>query len=216
MTETTTGDGHQRCAWATEEPERPYHDQEWGVPVHDDARLFELLTLEGAQAGLSWNTILRKREGYRRVFRDFDPALVVRLDEEAIAAALADPGIVRHRGKIRSTVANAAAFIAVQQTHGSFDAYLWAFVDGRPQVSRYALDDDPPTTTELSDRISRDLKERGFTFVGSTIVQSFLQACGVRDDHRRECFRAAPRRSASGREIDPTKRKPRPGAPRRR
>jgi DNA-3-methyladenine glycosylase I len=192
MAETTTGDGRVRCAWATEEPARTYHDEEWGVPVHDDARLFELLTLEGAQAGLSWNTILRKRAGYRRVFHDFDPALVARLDEEAIAAAVADPGIVRHRGKIRSTVANAAAFIAVQQTYGSFDAYLWAFVDGRPRISRYALDDDPPTTTELSDQISRDLKRRGFTFVGSTIVQSFLQACGVLDDHRTECFRAAP------------------------
>ena len=180
-----------RCGWAAEEPERTYHDTEWGIAVHDDARLFELLTLEGAQAGLSWTTILRKRAGYRRVFRDFDPAVVAGFTGADVTAAVEDAGIVRHRGKIRSTVANAAAFLAVQREYGSFDAFLWAYVDGRPRISRYALTDDPPTTTELSDRMSRDLRKRGFTFVGSTIVQSFLQACGVLDDHRATCFRAA-------------------------
>jgi DNA-3-methyladenine glycosylase I len=180
-----------RCPWAENEPERTYHDTEWGIPVHDDARLFELLTLEGAQAGLSWTTILRKREGYRRIFHGFDPARVARMSDAEIEAALLDPGIVRHRGKIRSTVANATAFLALQHEHGSFDAWLWAYVDGTPAISRYAPGEDVPTTTDLSDRISRDLRTRGFTFVGSTIVQSFLQACGVRDDHRSTCFRAA-------------------------
>jgi len=181
-----------RCPWAANEPARSYHDAEWGVPVHDDARLFELLTLEGAQAGLSWDTILRKRDGYRRIFRDFDPAIVARFGEDDIAAAVADPAIVRHRGKIRSTVSNAAKFLDVQREFGSFDAFLWAYVAGRPQISRAAPDANVPTTSDLSDRISRDLRARGFTFVGSTIVQSFLQACGVRDDHRATCFRAQP------------------------
>ncbi len=180
-----------RCRWAENEPARTYHDTEWGVPEHDDARLFELLTLEGAQAGLSWDTILRKRDGYRRVFRDFEPAIVARFGEAEIAAAVLDPAIVRHRGKIRSTVTNAAAVLQLQREFGSFDAFLWAYVDGRPQVTRYAPDDVAPTTTELSDRVSRDLRKRGFTFVGSTIVQSFLQACGIRDDHRSTCFRAS-------------------------
>jgi DNA-3-methyladenine glycosylase I len=184
----------RRCPWANDEPARTYHDEEWGVPVHDDARLFELLTLEGAQAGLSWDTILRKRDGYRRVFRGFDPATVAAFGEAEIAAAVADAGIVRHRGKIASTVSNARALLAVQREAGSFDAYLWAFVDGRPEVTRYLDDEDAPTTTPLSDRVSRDLKRRGFTFVGSTIVQSYLQACGLRDDHRATCYRAAPQR----------------------
>jgi DNA-3-methyladenine glycosylase I len=179
-----------RCPWAAKEPELTYHDTEWGVPVHDDRRLFELLTLEGAQAGLSWETILRKRDGYRRVFHNFDPATVARMDNDAVDAAVADPGIVRHRGKIASTVSNASVFLEVQREYGSFDAYLWAFVDGRPRVSRYRPGDDVPATTDLSDSVSKDLRKRGFRFVGSTIVQSFLQACGVRDDHRADCFRA--------------------------
>jgi DNA-3-methyladenine glycosylase I len=178
-----TEDARVRCRWARQEPELTYHDHEWGVPVHDDPRLFELLTLEGAQAGLSWTTILRKREGYRRVFHDFEPARVARFDDVEIAAATADPGIVRHRGKIRAT-------LAVQAAYGSFAAYLWAFVEGRPEVTRFALDEEAPTTTPLSDRVSNDLRARGFAFVGSTIVQSYLQAVGVRDDHRAECFRA--------------------------
>ena len=179
-----------RCPWAIKEPELSYHDTEWGVPVHDDRMLFELLSLEGAQAGLSWNTILRKREGYRRVFRGFDPKAVAGLDAAAIDAAVVDSGIVRHRGKIVATVANASAFLQVQREYGSFDTYLWAFVGGRPCISRYAMRDEVPTTTDLSDAVSADLRKRGFRFVGSTIVQSFLQAAGVRDDHRLTCFRA--------------------------
>jgi len=180
-----------RCPWALKEPALTYHDEEWGVPVYDDRMLFELLTLEGAQAGLSWDTILRKREGYRRVFRGFDPSIVAAFDAAAIDAAVLDPGIVRHRGKIVSAVANAAAVIDVQRAHGSFHAYLWAFVEGRPRVTRRGLEDDVPATTDLSDAVSRDLRRRGFTFVGSTTIQAFLQACGVRDDHRATCFRAA-------------------------
>jgi DNA-3-methyladenine glycosylase I len=188
----------ERCPWARNEPARAYHDTEWGVPLHDDVRLFELLTLEGAQAGLSWDTILRKREGYRRVFRGFEPATVARFSEADIAAAVLDPGIVRHRGKIRSTVTNAAAVLDVQKAFGSLDAFLWAYVDRRPIVSRYPPDQPLPATTELSDRLSRDLRGRGFSFVGSTIVQSFLQACGICDDHRATCFRAhAPATSPS-------------------
>jgi DNA-3-methyladenine glycosylase I len=180
-----------RCPWARKEPELTYHDTEWGVPVHDDRLLFELLTLEGAQAGLSWETILRKRAGYRRIFHGFDPAIVAQMDAAAIDAAVADPGIVRHRGKIVSTVSNAAVFLDVQREYGSFDSYLWAFVDGRPRVHRYGAHEEVPATTDLSDAVSRDLRKRGFRFVGSTIVQAFLQAAGVLDDHRADCFRAA-------------------------
>jgi DNA-3-methyladenine glycosylase I len=163
-----------------------YHDTEWGVPQHDDRRLFEMLTLEGAQAGLSWATILRKRDAYRAAFADFDPAVVAGFDAARIEALATDPGIVRHRGKIASTVSNAAAFLAVQREFGSFAAYLWAYVDGRPVVNRATL----PARTELSDRISADLRNRGFKFVGSTIVYAFLQATGVVDDHQEGCFRA--------------------------
>ena len=180
-----------RCPWAAKEPELTYHDTEWGVPVREDRHLFELITLEGAQAGLSWTTILRKREGYRRVFHDFDPTVVAAFDAAAIEAAVNDPGIVRHRGKIVSTVGNASAFLAVQREHGSFSNYLWAFVDGKPRAGRYAASAEVPATSALSEEVSRDLRKRGFRFVGSTIVQSFLQACGVRNDHRRTCFRAA-------------------------
>jgi DNA-3-methyladenine glycosylase I len=167
------------------------------VPVREDRRLFELLTLEGAQAGLSWSTILRKREGYRRIFLGFDPKKVAALDEAAIEAAVADPAIVRHRGKIRSTVSNAAALVEVAREFGSFSDYLWAFVDGKPEFGAYGPADDAPTTTPLSDRVSKDLRKRGFTFVGSTIVQSFLQACGIRNDHRTDCFRYAGARAKS-------------------
>jgi DNA-3-methyladenine glycosylase I len=190
MSAKIAGDALVRCPWAAKEPERTYHDTEWGVPVHDDSMLFELLTLEGAQAGLSWETILRKREGYRRVFLGFDPAAVAELSDAAIEAAVLDAGIVRHRGKIVSTVGNARAFLAVAREFGTFDAYIWGFVGGVAVVGGYEPSDDPPTTTELSDTVSRDLRKRGFKFVGSTIVQSYLQACGVRNDHRTDCFRA--------------------------
>ena len=184
-----------RCPWAKTEPALSYHDSEWGVPEHDDRQLFELLSLEGAQAGLSWDTILRKRAGYRDLFERFDPAVVACFDAARIAALVLDPRIVRHRGKIASTVANAAAFLAVQTEFSSFAAYLWQFVDGTPVVTRRAMSEELPGRTELSDRVSGDLRARGFSFVGSTIVYAFLQATGVVDDHRAECFRARTGRS---------------------
>lgn len=179
-----------RCSWATREPLLGYHDTEWGVPQHDERALFEMLTLEGAQAGLSWEIILRRRDGYRAAFDGFDPAAVARFDAARIDALVADARIVRHRGKIASTVANAAAFLAIQAEFGSFDAYLWGFVDGRPVVLRRATGERAEARTALSDRIAKDLGRRGFTFVGSTIVYAFLQATGVVDDHEEACFRS--------------------------
>jgi DNA-3-methyladenine glycosylase I len=182
-----------RCAWATTEPGYVrYHDEEWGVPVHDDTRLFEMLTLEGAQAGLSWSTILKKREGYRKAFRGFDPRKVARMTKADEAKLMLDPGIVRNRLKISSTVDNARAFLAVQREHTSFDAYLWAFVDGKPVQGRFRSMKEIPAKTELAERISKDLKKRGFRFVGPTIVYAYLQAVGVVNDHLATCFRRAP------------------------
>lgn len=183
-----------RCGWAksTSPGYLKYHDQEWGRPVHDDRHLFEMLTLEGAQAGLSWSTILRKRENYRRAFARFDPKKVARFDARKRKALMADPGIVRNRLKIDSTVSNARAFLDVQREFGSFDRYLWAFVEGRPVVNRPAGMHGVPARTELSDRVSKDLRKRGFRFVGSTIIYAFLQAVGVVDDHTRDCFRCRP------------------------
>jgi DNA-3-methyladenine glycosylase I len=179
-----------RCAWAGADPLYvAYHDEEWGIPVHDDRQLFEMLTLEGAQAGLSWITILRKREGYRAAFDNFEPAIVAEYGEEKVAALLADPGIVRNRLKIAATIRNARAFLAIQAEHGSFDAYIWRFVDGTPiQNSRRGMG-DIPASTPLSDAISKDLKKRGFTFVGSTIVYAHMQATGMVNDHITDCFR---------------------------
>ena len=177
-----------RCGWAEgSEAMRRYHDEEWGVPSHDDRHLFELLVLEGAQAGLSWSTVLNKRDGYRLAFDGFDPARVARYDEAKVAELLADAGIVRNRLKVRSAVQNARAFLEIQVEQGSFDAYLWNWVGGRPVSNRPRSADDVPASTELSDRISKDLKRRGFTFVGSTIVYSYLQAVGVVDDHLMSC-----------------------------
>ena len=179
-----------RCRWARDadaESQR-YHDEEWGRPVHNDRQLFEMLILEGAQAGLSWSTILHKRAGYRRAFARFDPRKVARFDARRRAALLRDPGIVRNRLKIESTVTNARAFLAVQRELGSFDRYLWAFVGGEPVVTR-RRGGKLPARTALSDRISRDLAQRGFRFVGTTIVYAWLQAVGVVDDHSRDCFR---------------------------
>jgi len=163
-----------------------YHDEEWGAPQHDDRTLFEFVVLEGAQAGLSWSTILNKRARYRQVFHRFDPKKVARYGAADVKRLLADPGIVRNRQKIASAIGNARAFLRVQQEHGSFDRYLWAFVDGAPVVGRGGA---VPARTELSDAISRDLKRRGFSFVGSTIVYALLQAVGVVNDHARDCFR---------------------------
>jgi len=179
-----------RCAWAGTDPLYcDYHDREWGVPVHDDRLLFEFLTLEGAQAGLSWITILRKREAYRAAFAGFDPERVARFDERTIAELLANPGIVRNRLKVHSTVTNARAFLKVQEEFGSFDAYQWRFVDGRPIRNAWRSTSEVPASTPVSDALSRDLKQRGFRFVGSTICYAHMQAVGMVNDHTIDCFR---------------------------
>ncbi|QXE88996.1 DNA-3-methyladenine glycosylase I [Geomonas subterranea] len=179
-----------RCGWAGNDPLYcAYHDLEWGVPVHDDRLLFEFLTLEGAQAGLSWITILRKREGYRRAFACFDPEVVARFSEADLARLMADPSIVRNRLKIGSTVDNARAFLGVQQEFGSFDAYLWRFVDGAPVQNAWRTLSEIPPRSDVSDRLSRDLKRRGFRFVGSTICYALMQAVGMVNDHTVDCFR---------------------------
>ncbi len=181
--------GRRRCWWAetADADYVRYHDEEWGRPVHDDRRLFEMLTLEGAQAGLSWSTILRKRAGYRRAFANFNVRRVAGFDARRRAALLRDSGIVRNRLKIDSTVSNARAFLAVQREFGSFDRYLWSFSGGRPQVNRPRRGTVPARTT-LSDTLSRELARRGFRFVGSTIIYAFLQAVGVVNDHTRGCY----------------------------
>lgn len=179
-----------RCAWAEGHPLlTAYHDEEWGVPVHDDIGWYGKLILDGAQAGLSWLTILKKREAYRSVFCGFDPARVARFTDADIERALLDPGIVRNRLKVRSAVQNARAFLQVQREHGSFDAFIWANVSGRPVQHRLQRSQDVPARDELSDLLSKDLKKRGFSFVGSTIVYAFLQASGVINDHLVTCFR---------------------------
>jgi len=166
-----------------------YHDDEWGVPVHDDVRLFELIVLEGAQAGLSWSTILNKRERYRQAFAGFDPALVAGFDAGDIDRLLADPGIVRNRAKVTATIANARATLAVQETEGSLDALLWSFVNGRPMCNRWATAAEVPASTEASAAMSRELRRRGFRFVGPTICYSLMQSAGLVDDHLSDCFR---------------------------
>ena len=182
-----------RCPWATNDPlYLAYHDEEWGVPVHDDRTLFEFLLLEGAQAGLSWITILRKRDAYRRAFANFDPAAVAAFDEERIAALLADPGIVRNRLKIRAAVDNARAFLALQGEWGSFDAYVWGFVGGQPIVNQWQSLREVPAETAESRALSADLKRRGFRFVGPTIIYAYMQAVGMVNDHLVTCFRHAP------------------------
>jgi DNA-3-methyladenine glycosylase I len=180
----------KRCFWAEgDDLLRAYHDEEWGVPVHDDRRWFEKIVLDGAQAGLSWLTILRKREGYRRAFRDFDPSIVARFSERDVTRLLKDPGIVRNRAKIRSAIGNARAFLSIQDEHGTFDRYIWGHCDGRPLQGTARGREDLPARTPLSDRVSADLKRRGFTFVGSTIVYAFMQASGLVNDHVADCFR---------------------------
>jgi DNA-3-methyladenine glycosylase I len=179
----------RRCEWARNPLHETYHDEEWGVPVHDDRRLFEFIILEGAQAGLSWDTILRKRERYRDVYAGFDPATVARFDRRKMDRLLADPGIVRNRLKIESSVSNARAFLRVQEESGSFDAWLWTFVDGRPVQNRWTSHAQVPASTPVSDRLSKELKRRGFRFVGSTICYAFMQAVGMVNDHDTSCFR---------------------------
>jgi DNA-3-methyladenine glycosylase I len=178
-----------RCGWARDEGMIAYHDEEWGVPLHDDRRLFEFLILEGAQAGLSWSTILRKRANYRTAFDAFDPRKVSRYDERKVAALLEDAGIVRNRMKIGSAVGNAAAFLAVQREFGSFDAYIWRFVGGAPVRNRWRDLSEVPASTAQSDAMSKDLRKRGFRFVGSTICYAFMQATGMVNDHLTGCFR---------------------------
>jgi DNA-3-methyladenine glycosylase I len=179
---------NQRCPWAEgSDTYRAYHDNEWGVPSHDDQHLFEMLLLEGAQAGLSWSTILNKRENYRRALDGFDARRIARYTDKKLATLLEDPGIVRNRLKVQATVKNARAFLAVCDELGSFDAYLWSWVDGTPIVNHPRALGEVPARTELSDALSKDLKRRGFTFVGSTIVYAYLQAVGVVDDHLETC-----------------------------
>ena len=183
-------DGLNRCSWCLGgELFRRYHDEEWGVPVHEDNRHFEFLVLEGAQAGLSWATVLKKREAYRQAYDGFDPGKVAEYDDEKIEELLGNPGIIRNRLKITSSVNNAKRFLEVQEEYGSFNAYLWNFVEWKPLVNRWKTLEEIPATTELSDRVSMDLKKRGFKFVGSTIMYAHLQAVGIVNDHLVSCFR---------------------------
>jgi DNA-3-methyladenine glycosylase I len=180
-----------RCEWVP--MDKPlyikYHDEEWGVPVHDDRKIFEFITLEGAQAGLSWYTVLSKRENYRLAFDQFDPQKVAAYDENKIAELLQNPGIIRNKLKIRAAVTNAQAFLKVQEEFGTFDTYIWGFVDGKPIVNAFKTLKEIPASTPLSDKISKDLKKRGFKFVGSTIVYAHMQAAGMVNDHTVDCFR---------------------------
>ena len=186
-----TNDSKQRCDWGPRGGELmiAYHDEEWGVPVHDDRKQFEFLMLESAQAGLSWLTVLRKRDAYRRAFAEFDPEKVARFTEKRIERLVADPGIIRNRQKIAAAVTNARCFLTVQEEFGSFDKYIWGFVDGRPIQNRPKHMKDLPATSNESDALSKDLKQRGFKFVGSTIVYAHMQAVGMVNDHLITCFR---------------------------
>ena len=183
-----------RCRWATNPLSIPYHDREWGVPQHDDRVLFEFLILEGAQAGLSWDTILQKRENYRAAFDGFDPLKIARYDRRKAYALLRNPGIIRNRLKIASAISNARAFLAVQNEFGSFDHYIWQFVGGKPRVNARRLSGKIPASTPESDVMSKDLKKRGFNFVGTTICYAFMQATGMVNDHSVECFRYSEKR----------------------
>ncbi|MBZ0072001.1 MAG: DNA-3-methyladenine glycosylase I [Gammaproteobacteria bacterium] len=190
MAGSDTTDTNSRCAWCGSDPLYiRYHDEEWGVPVHDDRRHFEFLVLEGAQAGLSWITILRKRENYRAAFAQFDPERVARFGKRDVERLLGNPGIVRNRLKIESAVKNARAFLAVQEAFNDFDNYVWRFVGGKPIRNRWTRLQDVPATTAESDALSKDLKKRGFSFVGSTIVYAHMQAVGMVNDHVIDCFR---------------------------
>lgn len=181
----------RRCDWATNELAIRYHDEEWGVPIHEDSRWFEFLILEGAQAGLSWDTILKKRASYRAAFDGFDPSAVAQYDDGKVEALLADPGIIRNRLKVGSAIANARAFLEVQRAFGSFDTYIWRFVGGRPIANARKSRQEVPARSAESDAMSKDLKRRGFTFVGSTICYAMMQATGMVNDHLVDCFRHA-------------------------
>ncbi len=180
----------KRCSWTSDDPlMTAYHDEEWGVPLHDDRKLFEFLVLEGAQAGLSWSTVLRKRENYRVAFKGFAPAVVARFTQKDVQRLMQNEGIIRNQLKIRSAITNAALVLAIQKEFGSFDAYLWQFVGNKPIRSAFRHHGDIPSTTGISDALSRDLKKRGFTFVGPTICYAFMQAVGMVNDHVTGCFR---------------------------
>ncbi len=190
MIDGTPSPQRERCAWCGDDPLYvAYHDEEWGVPLHDDRRLFELLILEGAQAGLAWITILRKREGYRRAFDGFDPQVVARYEDARLDELMGDPGIVRNRLKIKAARTNARAFLDLQEEHGSFDRFLWSYVGGAPLRNRPASGGEIPAETPLSQQISRDLRRAGMTFVGPTIVYAYLQSAGLVNDHVTSCFR---------------------------
>jgi DNA-3-methyladenine glycosylase I len=178
-----------RCRWAKNALNIPYHDEEWGVPLHDDQKLFELLILEGAQAGLSWDTVLQKRARYRKVFDGFDAKKIARYDKKKVRQLLADPGIIRNRLKIDSTISNARSFLKIQEEFGTFDAYIWRFVGARPKQNAWKTHKKVPPRTAESDAMSKDLKSRGFRFVGSTICYAFMQATGMVNDHVVNCFR---------------------------
>lgn len=183
-------DDRVRCQWCGDDPLYvQYHDEEWGLPVHDDRRLFEMLILEGAQAGLNWITILRKRENYRAAFDNFDAGAIARYDEAKIAALLENPGIIRNKLKVRAAVAGARAFLDIQEEYGAFDAFIWQFVEGQPIVNQRQSLRDIPAETEESRAMSKALRERGFKFVGPTICYAFMQACGMVNDHTVDCFR---------------------------
>jgi len=179
----------KRCTWSQKDINIPYHDAEWGVPQHDDQVLFEFLILEGAQAGLSWDTVLAKRENYRKAFANFDPKKVAKFTDEKLENLMLNEGIIRNRLKIWSARANAVAFLTIQKEFGSFDKYIWSFVGGKPINGKRQGNGDIPAKTEISDAMSKDLKKRGFNFVGSTIMYAFMQACGLVNDHLTTCFR---------------------------
>lgn len=198
---TVTGeDGRKRCRWVGQGKDfyEAYHDAEWGVPVHDDRHHFEMLNLEGAQAGLSWETILKKRDNYKKLFHDFDINKCAKLTDAKLEKILTDPGIIRNRLKVYGVRKNALAFLEVQKEFGSFDAYVWAFVGGKPLDGRRKAMSDVPGKTEISDALSKDLKKRGFTFVGSTIVYAYMQAAGLVNDHVADCFRYRPCKALAG------------------
>lgn len=175
--------------WAQGPEMIQYHDKEWGIPVHNDKKLFEMLILEGAQAGLSWSTILKRRKTYRKAFDNFDPKIVSKYTQKDITRLLSDEGIIRNRLKIKSTINNAQKFLEIQKEFGRFDKYLWSFVEGKPIKNNFTKHSDIPTSTALSDQISKDLKKRGFSFVGTTIIYAYLQAVGIVNDHTKNCFR---------------------------
>ena len=189
---TMKKDDRERCSWATTELYKEYHDEEWGKPVHDDRKLFEMLVLEGMQAGLSWLTILNKRAAFKEAFNEFDYQKIALYDETKIDELMQNPNIVRYRLKIKSTITNAQQFIKIQEEYGSFDKFIWSYVKNRPIHNHFKSEADIPATTPLSDRISKDLKKRGFKFVGSTIIYAYMQAIGIVNDHVKGCYLYVP------------------------